>query len=430
MLAAGLAVVYATATPNPLGDPQFFHRAGNLIASGHGYIRPELFVAGRHEVATALHPPLYPLLVAAASVLGVTDFGLQRAVLGAVLAATIVVCASLLGRRVGGPRVGLLAAALAALQPSLIAAAGSGESEPLFGVITLGVLLLAYRAAERPAMWTAIATGALIGLAMLTRSEGAILLLILPIIAWIGRGTHGNRRRLAAAFAACVAIVAPWVIRNAHALGRPVISTNVGTLVAGANCRATYYGDHVGDWRHCYAPLQPGPTSADEAQWSSDLVSRGVTYARRHAGRVPVVVLTRVTTAWSLGRLPSWDRPYGMSAGLHWIAIGVYFPILVLGVAGGAILRRRGVTIAFLLVPILLTTLIAASGWGSTRFRYTGELVLVILAAVALERLLSGTARGRSTLQPRRHSPERPPDFWSSATSAIVAPRSIPLTMS
>lgn len=365
-----------------------------------------MFIAYHREVPTALHPPLYPLLVAAVSALGVTDFATQRALVGALLAAAIAICAGLLGRRLGGPRVGLIAAALAALMPSLIAAAGSGESEPLFGVIVLSTLLLAYRAAERQAFTPTIAVGALIGLAILTRSEGTIMLLILPIIAWLSRGTRGAWWRMAAGFAACAVIVSPWLIRNATVVGSPVVSTNLGTLVAGANCRSTYYGAHVGDWRHCYAPLQPGPTSADEARWSSDLVTRGVTYARQHAGRVPVVVLTRVMTEWSLGSLPSWDLPYGMSSGLHWIAIGVYFPILVLGAAGGVILRRRRITIAFLLVPVLLTTTISAIGWGSTRFRYTSELVLVILAAVTLEQL--GWARTpASAILGAAHRPRR-----------------------
>jgi 4-amino-4-deoxy-L-arabinose transferase-like glycosyltransferase len=364
-----------------------------------------MFIAHHREVPTALHPPLYPLLVAAVSALDVTDYATQRALLGALLAAAIAICAGLLGRRLGGPRVGLIAAALAALMPSLVAAAGSGESEPLFGVITLSTLLLAYRAAERQAFTPTIAVGALIGIAILTRSEGTIMLLILPIIAWLSRGTRGAWWRMAAGFAACAVIVSPWLIRNATVVGSPVVSTNLGTLVAGANCRSTYYGAHVGDWRHCYAPLLPGPTSADEARWSSDLVTRGVTYARQHAGRVPVVVLTRVMTEWSLGSLPSWDLPYGMSSGIHWIAIGMYFPILVLGAAGGVILRRRGITIAFLLVPVLLTTTISAIGWGSTRFRYTSELVLVILAAVALEQL----ARAPKPASANLASPHRTP---------------------
>lgn len=369
-------------------------------------------------MATALHPPLYPLLVAAVSALGVTGYATERTLLGALLQAAIAICVGLLGRRLGGPRVGLIAAALAALMPSLIAAAGSGESEPMFGVITLSALLLAYRAAERQAFTPTIVVGALIGIAILTRSEGTIMLLILPMVAWLGRGTQGAWWRMAAGLAACAVIVSPWLIRNAQVLGSPVVSTDLGTLVAGANCRSTYYGTYVGDWRHCYAPRQPGPTSADEARWSRDLVTHGVTYARQHAGRVPAVVLTRVMTAWSLGSFPSWDRPYAMSSGLHWIAIGVFFPILVLGAAGGVILRRSGVTVAFLLVPVLLTTTISAIGWGSTRFRYTSELVLVILAAVTLEQL--GWARTLASAIP---GAARRPRRRSGRSSTISGPR-------
>ena len=54
----------------------------------------------------------------------------------------------LIGRRIAGPRVGLLAAALAAISPILIAADGSMMAETVFVPLALGTMLLALHAAR------------------------------------------------------------------------------------------------------------------------------------------------------------------------------------------------------------------------------------------------------------------------------------------
>src|SRR4051795_9213837 len=54
-----------------IGDWWFYHWQANLIADGRGFLDPFQLLQG-HAVASAGHPPLYPLLLAGLSKAGLT----------------------------------------------------------------------------------------------------------------------------------------------------------------------------------------------------------------------------------------------------------------------------------------------------------------------------------------------------------------------
>src|SRR4051795_9371707 len=124
------------------GDSQFFHAEGNLVADGRGYIEPFLDAAYGIHVPTAAHPPAYPTLLAGLSLFGGDSVLAQRS-LGAFVGGAVIVLIALIGRRVGGERVGLVAALIAALYPLLVAADGAPMSESLYGLFVAGCLLCA-----------------------------------------------------------------------------------------------------------------------------------------------------------------------------------------------------------------------------------------------------------------------------------------------
>ena len=72
----------------------------------------------------------------------------------------------------GGARVGLLAAAIAAVYPVLIGADASLLTESLFGLCVAVAMLVAYRLLDRPSAGWALALGVVIRVASLARSEG------------------------------------------------------------------------------------------------------------------------------------------------------------------------------------------------------------------------------------------------------------------
>src|SRR4051794_8073601 len=161
------------------GDSQFFHAEANLVADGRGYIEPFLDAAYGVHVPTAAHPPLYPTVLAGVSLLGGDGLLAQRA-FGALFGAVTIVLVALIGRRVSGSeRVGLAAAAIAALYPLFVAADGAPMSESLYGMLIAGCLLTALHLRDHRTIRNAATLGALIALAALTRSEA---LLLLPLI--------------------------------------------------------------------------------------------------------------------------------------------------------------------------------------------------------------------------------------------------------
>ena len=69
--------------------------------------------------------------------------------------------------------------------------------------------------------------------------------------------------------AACFVLVAPWLARNWIEFDRPVlISTNDGSLLAGANCDQTYYGKDLGLWTtNCLSPRVFSNEADQAARW-------------------------------------------------------------------------------------------------------------------------------------------------------------------
>ena len=94
-------------------DGFYFHWVARYVADGHGFVNPAEMLFRAHAVPTASHPPLYTLVLAGATKLGITGDAAQRS-LGCVFGAGTIVLTGLLGRRAAGRAVGLGAAAIAA----------------------------------------------------------------------------------------------------------------------------------------------------------------------------------------------------------------------------------------------------------------------------------------------------------------------------
>jgi 4-amino-4-deoxy-L-arabinose transferase-like glycosyltransferase len=368
------------------GDSQFFHAEANLVADGRGYIEPFLDAAYGIHVPTAAHPPLYPTVLAGLSALRGDGVLAQRS-LGAFVGGAAIVLIALIGRRVGGERAGLAAAAIASIYPLLVAADGAPMSESLYGLLIAAALLVALKLRERRSAGVAAALGALIGLAALTRSE-ALLLLVLIGLPLTGR----SWRAALALLAACAVVLAPWTIRNVSAFHRfTLISHNDSTVLAGANCPATYYGGDLGGWRFdCISPRKTLEEGVQAATWRR----QGLDYATRHASRWPAVVPVRVLRSWDLWQpRRQLDSAEGRAKWAEAAGVIVYFLLLPLAALGALRLwRRRRGDAAILLAPALLVTLSSAIGYGNPRFRHAFEISIVVLAALAVVALAARRA--------------------------------------
>jgi hypothetical protein len=277
---------------------------------------------------------------------------------------------------VGGPRVGLLAAAIAAVYPALWMLDASLRSESLYLPLIALVLLLAYQVSS----WRRAALlGVAIGLAALTRSE-AVLLLPLLLFAV----PRGKRLVVVAAFAV---VISPWLVRNWITFDQPTgISTNEGGLFAGANCNSAYYTPLIGTWA-CF-PVNDPRWGTNEAVISGHLRQRALDYASDHASRVPAVVGVRVLRVWDLW---SPSRAADLEASIadrhiraQQAAMVSLYLLVPFAIGGAVVLRRRGERLRILLAPIVFVTLVAALSYGSTRFRVAAEPAIVVLASVGL----------------------------------------------
>jgi 4-amino-4-deoxy-L-arabinose transferase-like glycosyltransferase len=378
------------------GDSQFFNAEANLVADGRGYVEPFIQAAYGISVPTAAHPPLYPTVLAGMSFLGFDGVLAHRA-LGALLGGVTIVLIALIGRRVGGERVGLAAAALAGVYPLLVAADGAPMSESLYGLLIAACLLVALRLHERRSVRLAAVLGALIGLAALTRSEALLLLVLLALPLALTGPRPGRWLRALAACAALVVVLTPWTIRNWSAFDRfTLISHNDSTVLAGANCPFTYHGADLGSWRFdCISPRRTFREGVQAARWRRE----GIDYARHHASRWPALVPVRVLRTWDLWQpRRQLDLAEGRAKWAEAAGVAAYYLLLPLAAFGAVVLRRRHRgAFAILLIPALLVTLSSAVGYGNPRFRHAFEMSIVVLAALALVTLVE---RRRASAKP------------------------------
>jgi hypothetical protein len=381
----------------PIGDAVTYHEWARTIAEGTGWVKVPHAEIGLVNVApdpSAEHPPLFSLVLAAFWKLGVHGYTAQKLITCFFGAATVWLV-GLAGREAAGERAGLLAAALAAIYPLLWVADGSLLAESLYGPLIAGAMLAALRFSRTPGRRSAAALGVLVGLASLARGEAVMLAVLLLIpLALSARVAMRERLRLGAVMLAATALViAPWTARNLDKLHDPVlISTNSNATFAGANCDRTYHGDTLGMWRlDCYHGHPPG----DESQQASFYRSQGLSYARHHAGRLPVVLAARLGRAWDVYRPRqgiSYEFLEGRSRWGSRLGLLLYYPTLLLAAFGVVVLRRRGRPVLPLLAFALLVCAVSLLYYGLTRFRFAAEPALIVLAAAALDELIARRA--------------------------------------
>lgn len=358
-----------------------FHQVAQHLADGEG------FRAAFEDRPTAEHPPGWEVVLAVADLMGANGYFTHR-LIGALIGTLTVIGIGLLGRRVAGQRVGLVAAAIAAAYPMLWSADVSLMSEPLYGLLLVAALLASLRIRDRPTAAHAALLGALVGLATLTRGEALLLLglLVVPLGYRVASTWRQRATLVAAALAACALVVAPWTARNLATFDDPVlISTNANTIWVGANCDDTYYGDLIGYWRfQCFTPPRAGE---DEAAWSVRQRDAGLEYVREHVGRLPAVTparLARVLDVWDVPQSLYLNAQEGRPVEpVRW-GIRSAWLLMLLAVPGAIVLARRRAPLLELLVPVAMVLLIAVVFYGMTRFRFAAEPALCVLAATTL----------------------------------------------
>jgi 4-amino-4-deoxy-L-arabinose transferase-like glycosyltransferase len=390
-------------------DATWYLLQAGTIGGGHGYLDPSAFYERGESVATANFPPLWPALLGVVEALG---FGTERGyrLVGTALGTVTVGLTGILGRRLAGPTVGLLAAALVAASPLLIASDGSMMAESLYGVCLVAAVLVAYGALAHPSPVRFAAIGLLGAVAILARSDGVIAVaLLVAATAWRAPDITWSRRLALGAMAigVVVLLLAPWAIRNAVRLDQPVLlSTNSGSVLEGANCASTYGGERLGAWDPaCVVETRrPGRT---EAEWTSAGQQRGIDYAIENVERLPLVGAARVLRTFGLWEPTSAARLEAVETRHErWQLVGWAYGlvVLVLAVPGAVALRRRGVDLWPLAAVVGGAALAALVALGNQRVRTAAEPMVAIAAATAIATIAARrqSARTSATGEPSR----------------------------
>ena len=338
----------------------------------------------------AEHGPLTPLYLTPWS-LGVGDNVVWQRFATTLLGIATVAVIGLVGRRLAGPVVGLVAAGIAAVYPNLWINDSLVMSESLACLIVAVAVLVALDFDRRPGFGRAAVLGGLVGLGALTRSEIALFGIGFAVLAWWRSSGHRWRALMpAVVVGAAVLTLAPWTIYNLGRFERPVLlTTNDGTTLLGANCDNTYYSD-VGGWDvQCVLGADVG--AVDASVRSRERRDLAVDYITDHAGRVPVVVLARLGRTgdlYGLGSLVALDRGEEKAGWAVWAGILAWWVLAPLAVVGWIARGRAGgpeddraKARWWLAVPALTVLVSTVVFYGAHRIRAPAEPVVVVLAA-------------------------------------------------
>lgn len=400
-LALRLAVVaWLAHEPGGTPDPAFYWNAGRSIAEGTGYQSPAGFL-------TAYFPPGYPYflgaVMAAIDALGLQGMG--ASVIGAtqaVLGTGTVLLVILTGRLLGGRRLGLVAGAVLAIWPNIVAYSAAFLSETLY----LGIFAVFMYASVRMVAdgspswgWTVMATASL-GASALVRPQ-ILLAVPLLVVAWLIAGMGWRRAVLwaLALVAGTLLVIAPWAARNASVFGQVVpVSTNGGVnLCIGFSDRA-WGGFHLAQDCTPAESYSGGPAS--ELTNDRILTATAREWIAEHPGQIPTLSILKLRyTFWpdndgfqgieSYGASPA--IPPQVRGPMEFTANIYYAAIALLAVAGFVILtvrcagdRSRQAGGWVLLALTVAAAIVPAMVFGDPRFKVPVAPQMAILAAVTL----------------------------------------------
>ena len=395
IVGAGFALRLALLVTIHWGTEPGFNDSPYYSAQARDLLRGTLFRDPATGGPGAEHGPVTSVLLAPLS-WGPSPADTQRVGTLLIGSATIVVLA-LVARRFGGDRAGVIAAGIAAVYPNLWLNDGLVMSEAPGAALVAAWLLTGARWRDRPGWGRAAAWGAVGGIATLTRSELALLVLAAAVIVVVVEGRPALRGA-AVVLAVAGLVVSPWVVWNLVRFDRPVaMTTNDGTTLRGANCPDTYSGREMGSWSvHCLV-LDGGATAdLETAERSAEWRRQGLEYARDNADRLPVVLAARagrLLDVYGVGHQVDEDvrddRPrWGSRAGV--VAWWVLLPLAVIGAV-----RAPRSTRWILVSPAGVVVVTSLLFYAGHRIRSPAEPAVVVAAALALSGLWTRRTSGR-----------------------------------
>jgi len=391
------------------GDAIFYSAEARSLADGRLFQDP--FHAG---VPAADHPPLASIVLTPVAL--VTHSVLAQRFLMALFGTAAIIVIGYLGQRVGGERIGWIAAAVAAVNANLWMNDALVMSESVAALGIAVTLLLVYRFRDDPSWARAAWLGVGCGVTVLARAEMALIipLVVLPVALASRRLSVVQRvLRFAVVGGLAFLVLMPWTIFNATRFAKPVlISTNDGITLVGANCESTYYEGGIGFWNlNCRndATTDIDP-NLDQSQVSAQLRSEAVDYIKANERQVPKVVEVRLRRLWNAyypHQMVYLNTGEGREAWASWTGVVMADILFALSAMGTFWLWKRRVPVWPLVATAVIASVTAVVFYGIVRFRLPADIAMCVLGAVAIDELARRTLtwwRGRPTRRDERRA--------------------------
>ncbi|MEP6813415.1 MAG: glycosyltransferase family 39 protein [Actinomycetota bacterium] len=315
-----------------------------------------------------------------------------------------------LGSRVLCRRAGLIAAAIATLNPYLVWHDVHVNREIVDQLVAAALVLLTLLVVERPARWRALLLGVVSGISML----GNTRLVFIPILCAVYVAWRLPRARATALVAALVlagaaVAVAPWLVRNQVSVGCFTLTTD-GRAMWKANNPRTYHLLSSGEWidnigRHPPRPPAPGRLTPEDANgiWLRNgralhpdecLEMRfyqhlAVEWMHKHPGQKTKLAALSAKILWQPSVFETTDRSGAgtqLDLGRRLLEPAYMWALYALAVVGLFLAPRAFVALALLLLAY--QTAAALVFVGATRYRVAWDFLLAILAAATIEHLI------------------------------------------
>jgi len=415
-----LWVAHAGVPPTFTSDPEAYLLQGEAIARGEGYTNPLIDIVNaqrRRDHApqlarqpTSFYPPGYPAFVAIVAWTvwhtPIPDADLVRTIeyVQAAIGALTILLVFLLARRVFDVTTGLIAAAIVAFYPNLVASTATLQLETVFIALSLAAVLVLLPAAtgEDTRVVRLVAGGALTGAVALVRPTIALLVLAFLATRLLMRCPLRKLfRDLTLVTVALVAVIVPWTIRNGVALHAFVpVSTGIGpALCMSRNDEATGALDTTILVRQCSPPDQHFAPGTGDAQVNSYSTRHAIHWVVAHPLEEVKFWWWRIDLAYrhDTSGLDQYETRMSPPARRVADAISDDASFVVLGVAvvGAAIVLagRRPPPGVFLVATTLAFAAVPAILFGDPRYRVPAEPFFAILAAVPLAYAVTGLTR-------------------------------------
>jgi len=422
-----VAIAQTSALGTPIVDERDYSTlAGNVLA-GVGFAWDEGHL-------TSLRPPLYPAMVAAIwSLDGERSLQAIRAV-QLILALMTAAAVYQLGARSFSREVGQLGAAICWLYPSLIFFNFTILTETLFTLLLVMFLLATVRLVQQPGAWLAVACGATLALAALTRSVlWPLPLVFCPMMFFLLEGSLARRLVLVGLIlGSYLVVITPWAVRNTRLQGEFTVVDTMG----GVNLRAGNYeftpDDRMWDgisltgaksWAFEFYREHEGQsvTEGQRDKWGQRMA---MAYMLAHPAQTLRRSLIKFADFWGLEREYMAGIQQGLFSPPLWVAVTA--PVLIaLTYAVVAMMGAVGFWLAppawrihiVLLLPVLAITGVHTLAFGHSRYHlplvpifalYTSALIVrgwpavhgnrIVLTGAAMSALILVGIWGRQVL--------------------------------